>query len=74
MKIFKQTSDLYQKVEKLRAYADELGITLEVISNNIVVTSNVAGEPSGIIIDMECDDNVTCFPPLTEFRIKVLGE
>ena len=74
MKVFKQTSDLHQKVDKLCNYADELGLTLEVISNNIVVTSNVTGEPSGILIDMECNDNVTCFPPITEYRIKLFGE
>jgi len=74
MKVFKETSELFQKVEKLRAYVDELGITLEIMSNNIVVSSNVAGEPSAIIINTEDNDNVTCFPPFTEFRLKVFGE
>ena len=69
MKVYKETSELFQKVEKLRAYADDLGITLNLNRYNVSISDNYSGNEA-ILLDQESLSNVSQFPPFAQYVLK----
>lgn len=69
MKVYKETSELFQKVEKLCAYADELGITLNFNRYNVSVSDNSSGNEA-ILLDKESLSDVSQFPPFAQYVLK----